>query len=193
MLKALTVQPDQLLACELFDDVNQSFRPAAVGMAIRVEGRHERFCRADRGVVVVLPDRGDHFAFADCNLLLRQRRETSRFAHEREDRLEVLGEAAAAQRKGVPRHDDRQGDAAAVELFRDAGRRARRRTAVDDPREQPRQARQARGSAIDPARNVRLIATAGVVCVGLQRTTAPLSRTVRAGFRAALREVSLRS
>ena len=39
------------------------------------------------------------------------------------------------------------------------------------------------GSEADPARMARLIATEGVVVVGLTRTTAPFSRTVRTGFR----------
>ena len=39
------------------------------------------------------------------------------------------------------------------------------------------------GSEAEPARMARLIATAGVVDVDLARTTAPFSRTVRAGFK----------
>jgi hypothetical protein len=39
------------------------------------------------------------------------------------------------------------------------------------------------GSEAEPARIARLIATEGVVVVGLTRTAAPFSRTVRTGFK----------
>ena len=112
------------------------FVAPAVRMPARVQQRHQRLGRADRRVVLVLPDRRDHLALARRDLSSSgQRRRHEDVAEQREHRLEIVGETRADQGEQMPGDGDRQGDAAAVELLRDVRRRARGGAAIDDTRE----------------------------------------------------------
>ena len=139
----------------------------------------------DGRVVLVLPDRGDDLALARRELV----GSGSDGAIRMSPSSASTGSKSSArqvhdERQEVPRHGDRQRDAAVVELFGDL----RSPIASPVPRSITRDSRYvapgaSAGSQIDPARIARLIVTAGVFRVSLPMTTTPLSRTVRAGAR----------
>ena len=131
--------PQQFLSRQALDELDRAFRPPSVRVLVGIEQRHQRFVRADRGVVPVLANRGDDFALPRRNLGVGQRRRREDVGDERQHRLEVVGEARADEREEMTGDGDRERDAAAVELLGDLGGRPRRRAAVDDAREQPRQ------------------------------------------------------
>ena len=149
-------------------------------MAVRVQQRHQRFDRADRRVVLVLPDRGDDLALARRELVVRQRRR-------HDDVAEQRAAPPRSPRRGSVQTSEKQmaGDGIVSVMPRlsssSAMSRGRSRAPCRD-RSRATAATSAPGasggSQIDPARIARLIVTAGVVCVSLAMTTAPLSSTV---------------
>ena len=129
-------------------------------MAAGIQLRHQRLGGADRRIVFVLADRGDHLAFPRRHLGLGQRRRHHDFAEQRQHRFEIFGEARADEREDVPGDRDRQRDAAAVELFGDRRRRASGGAPVDDAATAATSPLAPGGSYADPAWSARLMVTA---------------------------------
>ena len=123
--KSPRVLSQQVCSAETRDDVGCALRRAAIGMPIGIEVGHQRFVGADRRVVVVLPNRRDHFPLADRQFVIRERGAHQDLAEQVQDRVEILGEAGASDREQVTRDGNRERDSAAVELFGNLRRRTR--------------------------------------------------------------------
>src|SRR5437660_1665938 len=82
--------PSELVPRERFDDLDAALRSTAVRVAVGIEERHEAFGRLDGRVVFVLPDCGNHFAFADDELGLGQCRRHQDVGQQTEHRLEIF-------------------------------------------------------------------------------------------------------
>jgi hypothetical protein len=131
------MEPPQPLLRQTLHDLNGPLRGTAVGMTVRVEQGHQRFRRTDRRIVLVLPNRRHDLALARRNLVFGKRRLPHHLTEERQHRLEVFGEACADERQDVPRHGNRDGDAAVIELFGDIVRRSPLGAAIQHAGEQP--------------------------------------------------------
>src|SRR5918993_5408976 len=94
---------DQVSAADRLQTGDGSLERKAVGMGRAIEGGDQRIYAADRRVVIVLPDRGDGLDATLVDFGLREQRLPDDIGDQREEVLEVLGQAIAGDREGVAR------------------------------------------------------------------------------------------
>ena len=152
------------VARQRFDDLDRPLRPAAVRVTVRYRcaisvsmARTAGLSSSCRIAVMTSPLRVAISSSASDGAMKMSPSNASTGSKSSD-------QAGADEREDVAVDGDGEADAATVELLRNHRRRPRRRSAIDQARQQPRRCRvRHTGSEAEPARMARLIATAGVV------------------------------
>ena len=107
----------EILAGNALDAFQAALRATAIGMRRAIEQFEQRFDRADRRVVLVLPDCREALDLALDELVLRKKRPAHDVEHDREHAIEILRHACAADNRRMPRRRYSQRDATIVQFF----------------------------------------------------------------------------
>ncbi len=101
-----------------------SLRATRVRMVLSVEKLEQDLGGADRRIVLILPQPVDRFGPALRNLRLGKHRTADRVEDDRQDVIEILGEAGATDGGRMPRGQDAKRNATLVELLGNDVRRS---------------------------------------------------------------------
>ena len=115
--EASSVKRPQRAPVDLPDRMGISLARAAVRMVVGIEDPKQALKSHGRGVVLVLPDAGEHLIAALLDLVAGKHRTHDDVPEDVEHSLEILGEAGATDGEKVAVGGDPQGHAPHIQCF----------------------------------------------------------------------------